>query len=148
VVLERVGDEARDTLQRMRDTALHEPDPEVHGMHGRAVYSAWFANPEMAEYFHPPAAASLTGAAIAARLRREGYDWRERLRALPVPTLVIHGERDALPAAVALELCELLPRARHILLPDAGHMPFWEAPQRFFGAVEAFLAAPTTGPPR
>jgi proline iminopeptidase len=93
-------------------------------------------------------AASVTVAAIAARLRREGYDWRDRLRALSVPTLVIHGERDALPAVVALELSELLPRARHVPLPAAGHMPFWEAPERFFDAVGSFLAAPNTGPPR
>jgi pimeloyl-ACP methyl ester carboxylesterase len=102
----------------------------------------------MAAHFAPPHAASVTGAAIAAHLRREGYDWRERLRALSVPTLVIHGERDALPAAVALELSELLPRARHALLPDAGHMPFWEAPERFFDVAGSFLAAPSTGPPR
>jgi proline iminopeptidase len=62
--------------------------------------------------------------------------------------LVLHGERDALPSAVALELSALLPRARHILLPNAGHMPFWEAPDPFFHAVDAFLTVPTTGPPR
>ncbi|MDQ6634144.1 MAG: hypothetical protein M3Z10_05230 [Gemmatimonadota bacterium] len=78
----------------------------------------------------------------------EGYDWREKLSVLSTPTLVLHGERDALPAAAALELVELLPRARHALLPDAGHMPFREAPERFFGVVDAFLAAPSTGPPR
>lgn len=90
----------------------------------------------------------MTGATLAARLRRDGYGWRDALRALSVPTLVIHGERDALPAAVALEIAELLPRARHALLPDAGHMPFWEAPERFFDAAGSFLAAPSTGPPR
>ena len=25
------------------------------------------------------------------------------------------------------------------VLPDAGHMPFWEAPEAFFAQVEAFL---------
>ena len=93
-------------------------------------------------------ATSVTGAAIAARIRREGYDWRRELRALSVPTLVIHGERDALPAIVALELSELLSRARLALLPDAGHMPFWEAPERFSDEAGSFLAAPSTGPPR
>ena len=114
----------------------------------RRAIAAWFADPAMAAYFAPPHAASVTGAAVVAHLRREGYDWRNELRALSVPTLVIHGERDALPAAVAHELCELLPRARPALLPDAGHMPFWEAPMRFFDAVGSFLAAPSTGPPR
>jgi proline iminopeptidase len=146
--LARVNDEDRATLERLGGAPQHEPSVEVHGAYSRASYGAWFADPEMAAHFAPPHAASVTGAAIAAHLRREGYDWRERLRALSVPTLVIHGERDALPAAVALELSELLPRARSALLPDAGHMPFWEAPTRFFEAAGSFLAAPSTGPPR
>jgi len=25
------------------------------------------------------------------------------------------------------------------VVPAAGHMPFWEAPQRFFSALESFL---------
>jgi pimeloyl-ACP methyl ester carboxylesterase len=148
IALARVGAEDRATLERLYGDALHAPDPAVHGAHARATYAAWFADPSFAGYFAPPAAASLTGAAVAARLRREGYDWRERLRALSAPTLVLHGERDALPATVALELSTLLPRASHTLLPDAGHMPFWEAPAEFFRAVDAFLTVPTTGPPR
>jgi proline iminopeptidase len=149
VVLGRVGDDDRATVRRLHDTGLHEPDPAIHGAHARAVYAAWFADPDLATYFAPPPiTTSVTGATIAARLRREGYDWRAQLRALSTPALVIHGERDALPAAVALELVELLPRARQTLLPNAGHMPFWEAPARFFTVVDEFLAPPTTGPPR
>ncbi|MCY7380038.1 MAG: alpha/beta hydrolase [Gemmatimonadaceae bacterium] len=102
----------------------------------------------MSAQFRPPHAASVTGGAIAARLRREGYHWRRDLRALSVPALVIHGERDVLPTVVALEGSELLPRARLALLPDAGHMPFREAPERFLDATGSFLAAPSTGPPR
>ena len=48
---------------------------------------------------HRPPRESETGAAVLARLRREGYDWRERVRALSTPTLVIHGEQDPLPLA-------------------------------------------------
>ena len=144
----RVGAEDRATLEALGGAPQREPDPAIHGAYSRAGYAAWFADPEMAAYFAPPHAASVTGAAIVARLRREGYDWREQLRALSVPTLVIHGERDALPAAVALEWSELLPRARPALLPGAGHMPFWEAPVRFFDVAGSFLAAPSTGPPR
>jgi proline iminopeptidase len=146
--LARSGDDDRLTLEQLDGAPLREPDPAVHGAYSRAGYRAWFADPEMAQHFSPPVAASVTGAAIAARLRREGYDWTEQLRALSAPTFVLHGERDALPAAVALELSTLLPRARHLILPAAGHMPFWEAPERFFGLVGSFLATPSTGPPR
>ena len=146
--LARVGDGERATLQAIYPAGLHAPDPAVHGAHSRAAYPAWFADAEFASYFAPPEAVSVTGAAIAARLRREGYDWRERLRALSTPALVLHGEQDALPVAAAHQLAALLPSARLALIPGAGHMPFWEAPAPFFDLVESFLATGTTGPPR
>ena len=76
---------------------------------------------------------------MLARLRREGYDWRPELRALSTPTLVIHGAQDVLPSAVSLEDAHTLPNARHVIVPSSGHMPFWEAPERFFPLVESFL---------
>jgi len=76
------------------------------------------------------------------RLGREGYDWRNRLRALSVPTLVNHSEEDALPVAVSTGLAAPLPRAQRQLVPHSGQMPFWEAPDVFFTAVDSFLAAP------
>jgi pimeloyl-ACP methyl ester carboxylesterase len=77
---------------------------------------------------------------VIARLRRDGYDWRATLADLSVPTLVMHGEDDLLPPAVARALAQLLPNARLALVPGAGHMPFWEAPETFFTLVEQFLA--------
>ena len=146
--LARLDGENRATAVRLGDGALHQPDPGVQAEYARAVYPAWFADSSFATYFTPPEAASPTGSAILARLRREGYDWREQLRALSTPALVIHGERDALPVSVAVELSTLLPRARLTLIPDAGHMPFWEAPERLFPMVGDFLTAGTTAPPR
>jgi proline iminopeptidase len=145
--LERVDAADRATLEQLGGAPLHDPDPVTHSTHARAMYRAWFADPDLASYLAAPTAASATGAASLARLRRDGYDWTVMLRALSVPTLVIHGERDALPVSVALELSALLPRARHVLIPAAGHMPFWEAPVRFFGLVDEFLGA-LPPPPR
>jgi proline iminopeptidase len=145
--LERSNPQDRAVLERLDDTALAVPDPAMHEAHARAIYRAWFANRELAELFRPPRSDSLTGAAIAARLRREGYDWRPILRALPSPTLVFHGTEDALPTGVAEELVRLLPQARLTLIPGSGHMPFWEQPEAFFPAVESFLLARTLGHP-
>ena len=144
--LARVDDERRATLERLYP-ALEAPDVAVHGAYSRASYPAYFVDPDFRSRFVPPEAVSITGAAVAARLRREGYDWSEQLRALSTPTLVLHGEGDALPSSVAHELARLLPRARLSLIPDVGHMPFWEAPARFFSEVDAFLAAGTSAPP-
>ena len=121
---------------------LGDPDPEVQTAWANALYPAWFADRELAAMFTPPRSTSHTGAAIAARLRREGYDWRGTLGALRVPTFVIHGEADLLPLAVAEELVRTIPGSALVVLPHAGHMPFWEAPEPFFAHVEEFLSAP------
>jgi proline iminopeptidase len=147
--LARVGEENRATLAQLYGAPMHQPDVAVHSAYSRASYPAYFAGADFATRFAPPPeSVSVTGAAIAARLRREGYDWREQLRALSTPTLVIHGEQDVLPSAVAVELSQLLPRASLSLIPGAGHMPFWEAPERFFSVVTEFLTTGTSLPLR
>jgi pimeloyl-ACP methyl ester carboxylesterase len=93
----------------------------------------------MAARFTPPAALSRTGAAVLARLRRDGYDWRPSIQSINVPTLVVHGADDALPLAVSESNSYIIPNARHEVIPSSGHMPFWEAPQRFFELIESFL---------
>ena len=145
--LVRADDARRDVLASLFPAALATPDIAAHGAYSRASYPAYFVDPAFRARFEPPRAVSVTGAAVAARLRREGYDWTEHLRALSTPTLVVHGEGDALPLSVANELAQLLPRAHVSLIPDAGHMPFWEAPQRFFREVAAFLATGAPVPP-
>ena len=141
--LERLGPEAHAALARFRDADLRSEDPEAQFEYSRALYPAWFADPALTELLSPPRALSRTGAVVASRLRREGYDWRAELRALRVPTLVIHGEEDLLPVTVAREIAATLPDARLELVGGAGHMPFWEAPERFFVLVERFLSAPS-----
>jgi pimeloyl-ACP methyl ester carboxylesterase len=47
---------------------------------------------------------------------------------------------------VGEELATVLPQAWLTLIPGSGHMPFWEAPERLFPAVETFLLARTPGP--
>ena len=120
-------------------TQLSEPDPATHADYAQTFYPAWFADRTLPSLLPTPRALSPTGASVLARLRREGYDWRDALSALSVPSLVLHGERDVLPAHQARRTAELLPHSRLVVLPDAGHMPFWEAPDRFFPLVTHFL---------
>lgn len=141
---ERLGPTGRAALQRFDAATLATDDPGVHSAYSRVMYPAWFADRELAELFSPPRSESQTGAAVLARLRRDGYDWRALLGGVHVPTLVIHGDHDLLPVSVAQDLATALPNARLELMPGAGHMPFWEAPERFFEAVERFLGDPAT----
>ena len=120
--------------------ALHVDDIVTHAEYTSALYPAWFADREFGAIFSSPRANSPTGAAVAARLRREGYDWTDRIKLIRTPTLVIHGEEDLLDVSVAGQLASLIWGAELSLIPDAGHMPFWEAPNEFFVRVERFLS--------
>lgn len=138
--LARLDAGARAALERIDTDALTQPDPDTHSAYSRALYPAWFADRDLASLFAPPRSTSVTGAAIASELRRVGYDWRPLLRGLRVPTIVIHGEADLLPVALAEETAGTIEGARLLLIPGAGHMPFWEAPAHFFSAVDDFLS--------
>lgn len=145
--LTRLEGAEREAVERLSDEALGSDDPALQEAWSHAIYPAWFARPALARHFTPPSVRSVTGAAVAARLRREGYDWREPLRALRRPVLVIHGSDDALPVAAAHALRATLPDARAVVLPGSGHMPFWETPATFFPSVETFLSEAMPPPP-
>lgn len=142
----RLEGEARETLAAFDPTRLTEPDLPRHAAYARAFFPAWFADRAFASQVTPLVGESVTGAVVAARLRREGYDWSTLLRDLPVPTLVVHGAADVLPLSEAERTAHHLPHARVVPIADAGHNPFWEAPDAFFAAVQRFLteAAPDT----
>ncbi|MBX9929705.1 MAG: alpha/beta fold hydrolase [Gemmatimonadaceae bacterium] len=119
--------------------ALHQPNALAQSDYNRALYPAWFHDRALGTAFAPPRAESETGAAVVARLRREGYDWRDRIGTIRTPTLLLHGTSDLIPVAQAERTASLLHDATLVPIPDAGHMPFWEQPELFFGRVRAFL---------
>jgi len=67
------------------------------------------------------------------------WDWRQSLTSLLMPVLIIQGEQDPLPMDSAREWGKILPNARLLRIPDAGHLPFVEQPDIFYPAVEQFL---------
>lgn len=137
--LARLTGERRDSLARLDPTALHADDIEAHAAYTSALYPAWFADREFAAIFSSPRANSSTGAAVAARLRREGYDWTDQISTIRTPALVVHGDHDLLDPGVAEAIAELIPNSELSIIPQSGHMPFWEAPEVFFTRVENFL---------
>jgi malonyl-CoA O-methyltransferase len=90
-----------------------------------------------------------TDAPSAAALAR-GLDWLleidlrgqlAQLAASALPTLIIHGDRDALtPPAAARALAAAIPDAHSEGFADAAHAPFLADPQRFAHSVADFLA--------
>lgn len=137
--LARLEGERREALATLDPAALREDDIEAHAAYASALYPAWFADRDFASIFSSPRANSGTGAAVAARLRREGYDWTDRIATIRVPTLIVHGDHDLLDVSVAASIAHLIPRSEVSIIRGSGHMPFWEAPDDFFARVEAFL---------
>ncbi len=141
--LARLTGDAHDALAKCDVRTLTEPDLTAHAAYAQAFFPASFADQHFARQVAPPLGTSVTGAAVAARLRRDGYDWSDRLRDLRCPTLVLHGAADVLPlseaARTAAHLVEAGCSARVMPIADAGHNPFWEAPDAFFAAVQTFL---------
>lgn len=68
-----------------------------------------------------------------------GWDWREAMRDVDVPTLVVHGTDDPIPMRGAEEWAATLPDARLLVLEGVGHFPYLEAPDAFFPAVREFV---------
>jgi pimeloyl-ACP methyl ester carboxylesterase len=88
---------------------------------------------------------------IMAEVRPAGYraaaialgatDVTRLLSEINVPTLVIHGAQDAVvPLETGRMLADNIPRARLIVIPDAGHVSNQEQPAAFNAAVRRFLA--------
>jgi proline iminopeptidase len=136
----RLGGAARERLAQFDPLSLHDPEPARQAEYNRALYPAWFHDGELGAMFAPPLARSETGAAIVARLRREGFDWRDAAARVRARTLLIHGASDLIPVAQAQRTAAMIPGAQLHVIPEAGHMPFWEQPDAFFAAVEEFLA--------
>ncbi len=54
-----------------------------------------------------------------------------RVTGLPIPTLIVWGDKDrVLSFAAAQILHKLMPRSQAIIMPDVGHLPMLEQPQQ------------------
>ncbi len=77
---------------------------------------------------------------IRAHLAGRPADYDSVLRALRVPTLVVHGMLDPVSAlAMAIHTAKQVRDAQFICYDDVAHMPFWEAPERFNDDLAQFL---------
>lgn len=67
------------------------------------------------------------------------FDLRPLLPRIQARTLVLTGELDPWGAGAAPELESLIPDARVVVLPEVGHMPWIEDPERFRAEILSFL---------
>jgi len=89
----------------------------------------------------PASAATKTAQADAGTAWWDGADAAgHEITRIPVPTLIADGTADQLdPAANDHTLARLIPGARLVLYPDAGHAFLFQDPAPFASRVESFL---------
>jgi pimeloyl-ACP methyl ester carboxylesterase len=79
-------------------------------------------------------------ATLQAAYEMAGYDTRERLPEITLPTLLIWGNQDRLvPVSAAFAYRKRMPQAELALIDDTGHMVQMERPRRFNADVEEFI---------
>jgi len=84
----------------------------------------------------PPAPGALSAQALAGAR----YTGRLAQARIEVPTLVLHGGADRVvdPRNAKL-LADRIPGAELVIIPELGHLFFWEAPDEFAATVTEFL---------
>jgi proline iminopeptidase len=83
--------------------------------------------------------------AVEERLYRDtwllpGYDLLPKVRNLRIPTLVIVGEQDFIPPAIASEIARALPDSTLVVIPKCGHFAYLECGSAVRSAVNSFFA--------
>lgn len=68
-----------------------------------------------------------------------GWDWRELIATIQQPMLLIQGAYDPNPMEGAREWARMAGDAKLLIAQEAGHFPYIEMPDLFFGSVKTFL---------
>jgi pimeloyl-ACP methyl ester carboxylesterase len=150
------------TTQRLSRLILVDAVGIKPGDRERRDIADIFALPDAAVarlLFHDPSRAphlsQLTeaqSATLAAnRIAHAFYTWdpymhnpklRYRLHRIDVPTMLIWGASDGLVSVAYAEAYrQMIPSARLVVIPEAGHLPQVEQPERFVEHVLSFLTA-------
>ena len=69
------------------------------------------------------------------------WDFRPGLARVAAPTLIVHGELDAIPMDLVEEWTAALPGAKLVKVPGASHFPYVERPEIVWPEIERFLQA-------
>jgi pimeloyl-ACP methyl ester carboxylesterase len=70
------------------------------------------------------------------------FDFRDRLKEIDAPTLILHGDLDALiPIQAADLMASLIPNAKLRIIEGAGHVLFIEEPEETERSIREFLSS-------
>ena len=142
--------ERRETIAA--SAAYKEGDPDVVTAYYRIHFQPALARREDYETIIARLRASFTkegilkSRAIEARLMNDSwsspdYDLLPKLKSLRIPTLIISGEHEFIPAATAEHITQAIPNAHLVTLKDCGHFSYLECPAAVREQIDVFFRA-------
>jgi proline iminopeptidase len=134
--------------------AYKEGDPDAVTDYYRIHFKPALARPEDYEKLIARLRLSFTregilkSRAIESRLRSDtwsspDYDLLPKVKSIGIPTLVISGDHEFIPAATAEHITEAIPGARLVTLKDCGHFSYLECPVAVREQIDAFFHGET-----
>ncbi|HSK45720.1 MAG TPA: alpha/beta fold hydrolase [Candidatus Binatia bacterium] len=135
-------------------TAYKEADPEAVIAYYRIHFKPALARTEdyeklitrmQASFIRQGNAGIIKARAVESRLMTEtwalsGYNLLPKLKTVSIPTLVIYGDHDFIPAATAEHITQAIPNARMVTLKDCGHFTYLECPVAVREQIDAFFS--------
>jgi proline iminopeptidase len=156
--LEKRADDMERRKAMSATAAYKEGDPDAVTTYYRIHFKPALVRPEDYEKIIARLRASFTkegilkARAIEARLMSETwsspeYNLLPKLKSLRIPTLVISGDHEFIPAATAEHITQAMPNARMVTLKGCGHFSYLESPVAVREQIDAFFGG-TTRPAR
>jgi proline iminopeptidase len=133
--------------------AYKEADPEAVTAYYRIHFKPALARSEdyeklitrmQASFVRQGNAGIIKARAVESRLMTEtwalsGYNLLPKLKTVSIPTLVIYGDHDFIPAATAEHITQAIPNAHMVTLKDCGHFTYLECPVAVRKQIDVFF---------
>jgi proline iminopeptidase len=138
------------------DTAAYrEGDPEAVTAYYRIHFKPAFAQTEYYEKLIARMHADFTkegvlkARAVEDRLMQDtwaksDFDLLPQLKAVKIPTLVLSGDHEFIPASSAEHIAKAIPNARLVVLKGCGHFTYMECPVLVHEDIDAFFGGRTS----
>ncbi len=132
--------EVRALRTELAASGLRERDPSAYRQRAFELSVAgYFAQPSRARDLTPFRVVARTEQSVWESLGE--LDLRNRLGHVRAPTLIVHGREDPIPLASSETLAREMPNATLVVLDGSGHVPYVEAPDALFAAIDEWMAA-------
>lgn len=112
----------------------------------RKLFSVYFYDPNKVEELtlNFNVASAMSGFKVNEEMTKTsglhpGIDLFPHLKNLTVPTFILHGRQDIVPAWTAEEIKKAIPGAEIVILDHSDHFPYIEQPSQFFTELNKFL---------